>query len=295
MSTHPNEIDLMGGVDVVEWGPTEADEIAVLDKMFTPNLFAGTYSLRVGSLAPNTFAAVMNEANKWIGTSGRPNTFTREYANRHGSEFLSVAWCDMFVTYVARHAPAPAVLPKGDRAYTPWHADDFDQAGEGYAGTVDNIVKHAKPGCPLFFDWSGSNSSSAVDHVGWVVRNLGGGRLATLEGNTSDTVALRVRSADVIARVCVPAYVTEIPVTPKPVGTAWPYAKGVLMRRGWLSSNGAKAVQAKLNDLGYRPRLAADGDFGTKTEIGVEWFQRTRHLQIDGVVGPVTWKAMFGS
>src|SRR6266536_1515859 len=107
------EIDLMAGVDIHAWGPTEADEEAVLAKLyaFVPQAASESgpayrYGFRVGSLLPGTVAAALNEANKWVGTTGRPNTFTREYAGHHGNQFLSAPWCDMYVTYIAHHAGA---------------------------------------------------------------------------------------------------------------------------------------------------------------------------------------------
>jgi peptidoglycan hydrolase-like protein with peptidoglycan-binding domain len=35
-----------------------------------------------------------------------------------------------------------------------------------------------------------------------------------------------------------------------------------------------------------------DGRFDAKTEAGVKTFQRDRHLQVDGIVGPQTWAAV---
>jgi hypothetical protein len=294
MSTPREELDLMPSVDVHEWPPTEADEMAVLGRFFEyePRGRPGVFAFRVGSLAPNSVAAALNRAQQWIGTKGRPNVFTREYASRHGDGFLLAPWCDMYQTYVGRHAPAPAIIPKGDRAYTPWHAADFDDLGRAYAGSAENIRRFAKPGSEIFFDWNGSNSAPAVDHVGMVIHNLGDGRLITVEGNTSDMCALRTRGPDVIAVIGVPAFVTET-ATPKPVGNAWPYGAGVYMRKGWIKSAGVKKVQAEINREGYRPLLIADGDFGTKTENGVRWYQKKSKLTVDGVVGPVTWGRLF--
>jgi peptidoglycan hydrolase-like protein with peptidoglycan-binding domain len=295
MSTAGEELPLMPLVDVHDWGPTEPDEEAVLGRLFEfePRGRPGVFAFRVGSLVPNTVAASLNEAQKWIGTRGRPNMFTREYASRHGSEFLASAWCDMFQTYVAHHAPALSMIPKGDRAYTPWHAGDFDAMGQAYAGSAGNIIRFAKPGSVIFFDWNGSNSADAVDHVGIVVHNLGDGRLVTCEGNTSDMVALRTRGSDVIAVVGVPVYATEI-VTPKPVGDAWPYGPGTFMRKGWIHSAGVMKVQRFLDATDYRPRLLIDGNFGSKTEAAVRWYQKKNKIAVDGVVGPQTWSRMFG-
>lgn len=242
----------------------------------------------------NVATDVLKEANRYVGVRGRPNSFTRDYANRHGSEFLRAAWCDMYVTYVARKAGAKAVLPNGDRAYTVWHANDFAGINRWKSGTADNIRKYAAPGDVVFFDWGGENDRPYVDHVGFVVKNLGDGRVITIEGNTSDMVAIRTRGASVIAGFGQPAYAVVPPSTskPKPSGSKYPYKS--LMRKGWMNSAGVKKVQKRITVLGYKPALVEDGDFGTKTENGVKWAQRKYKIPADGIVGPQTWGKLFG-
>ena len=241
----------------------------------------------------NTATSILNEAQRRIGLSGRPNVYTRWYAARNGAEYLHAAWCDMKVTYDAHHAEArKAVLPKGDRAYTVWHAEDFQNAGLWKSGTTANIQRYAYPGCVVFFDWNGTNTVGAIDHVGYVVRNLGDGRLVTIEGNTSDAVKLRVRGADVIAGFGMAKYDAPKPVVVKPT-TTYPYMAGTFIRKGWQDSVGVKAVQIRLNVLGYKPVLTEDGDYGTKTENMVKLFQKAHKLTMDGVVGPATWGALF--
>lgn len=241
----------------------------------------------------NTAASVLNEAQRRIGLSGRPNVYTRWYAAAHGAEYLNASWCDMKVTYDARHSDtAKAVLPKGDRAYTVYHAEDFQNAGLWKSGTTANVIKYAYPGCVVFFDWNGTNVIGAIDHVGYVVKNLRDGRLITVEGNTADSVKLRVRGADVIAGFGTPKYDAPTPVIIKPVN-AYPYMAGTYVQKGWQNSSGVRLIQGRLNTLGWRPLLTADGDFGTKTENAVKWFQRMFSLTVDGVVGPQTWGKLF--
>ena len=50
-------------------------------------------------------------------------------------------------------------------------------------------------------------------------------------------------------------------------------------------------VQVRLRHLGFRPG-PVDGRFGPRTEHAVVAFQRTRHLRVDGIVGPVTERAL---
>lgn len=242
----------------------------------------------------NTANDLLNEAQKHVGVSGRPNVFTRDYASRHGAAFLTAAWCLMFVCWCARKAGAAvSAFPKGDRAYTPWYADDMNDVGVWHSGTTENIKKFAYPGCPILFDWDGTNARPAVDHVGIVKKNLGDGRVITIEGNTgggNGMVALRVRGADVIAGFGTPKF--DKPAT-MPITNQWPYAAGVIMQKGWENSKGAVKVQGALNGLGYAPKLITDGDFGTKTENAVKWYQKNHGLQVDGKVGPLTWKSLF--
>jgi hypothetical protein len=54
-----------------------------------------------------------------------------------------------------------------------------------------------------------------------------------------------------------------------------------------------KILQTKLNAKGYTPKLAVDGDFGSKTLAAVKWFQTKNGLVVDGVVGPKTWAALL--
>jgi hypothetical protein len=40
--------------------------------------------------------------------------------------------------------------------------------------------------------------------------------------------------------------------------------------------------------------ITVDGWFGSQTVHAVKQFQQTHGLKVDGIVGPVTWKALFG-
>jgi hypothetical protein len=51
-------------------------------------------------------------------------------------------------------------------------------------------------------------------------------------------------------------------------------------------------VQRRLNKLGYGP-LTVDGHYGSLTQAAVIAFQTDRGLDVDGIVGPYTWAALF--
>ncbi|HEY9438365.1 MAG TPA: CHAP domain-containing protein [Streptomyces sp.] len=172
-----------------------------------------------------TAQSMLAAARKDLGLHGRPNKITKEYAGRHGTDFLAAAWCDQSITYWARHSgTADAVLPGGDRAYTVWHAQDFQRADRWFAGTTANITAHAEPGDIVFFDWDGTDSISRIDHVGVVERNLGDGRVQTIEANTGPAaggaVMRRVRAAGVIAGFGRPDYEGEDMPSAKDVADA---------------------------------------------------------------------------
>jgi len=52
-------------------------------------------------------------------------------------------------------------------------------------------------------------------------------------------------------------------------------------------------IQAQLNALGYNAG-SADGDFGQATAVAIGKFQRYRGLDVDGVIGMDTYRAIMG-
>ena len=59
---------------------------------------------------------------------------------------------------------------------------------------------------------------------------------------------------------------------------------------GWV----VKIIQRRLHQQGLDPG-PIDGDFGPLTDAGVRAFQKQEHLDVDGVVGPMTWAALRAS
>ena len=84
------------------------------------------------------------------------------------------------------------------------------------------------------------------------------------------------------------------PGGPGSTTAAAPMADGVLRK----DEHGpeVKALQERLNALGYKDAeghaLGTDGKFGKRTKDAVEAFQRANHLEVDGIAGPDTLKAL---
>jgi N-acetyl-anhydromuramyl-L-alanine amidase AmpD len=68
-----------------------------------------------------------------------------------------------------------------------------------------------------------------------------------------------------------------------------------LLRRG-ASGWQVKRLQRLLRRHGVFPKPAKlDGDFGELTELAVEAFQTLHSLEVDGIVGPMTWHALLAA
>ncbi|MFD8556610.1 CHAP domain-containing protein [Streptosporangium canum] len=248
-------------------------------------------------------SAMLAAARKTLGMAGRPNVVTRDYASRHGDVFLRAAWCNMAITRWARESGnATAVLPEGDRAYTVWCAEDGERLGLWYTGTATNIKRYAQPGAIVFFDWGGADAIAYIDHVGIVERNLGDGRVQTIEGNTGDACKRRVRSASVIAGFWNPPYAVAKPAKPKPTPNPTEVAVKKLptLKRGaGLKDNDplkwhVKTLHHLLIARDYAGLDGVDDTVFTEAhENGVKGLQDAAGLEVDGVVGPLTWPVLL--
>ncbi|MEA2951071.1 MAG: hypothetical protein QOJ96_591 [Alphaproteobacteria bacterium] len=110
---------------------------------------------------------------------------------------------------------------------------------------------------------------------------------------------LQAAQPHLMAAAMAAAPMANAPVPDHPEFPGTPAFRGAPLHRGELGSADVKALQERLNDLGFGP-LVADGDFGEATENAVLHFQARnsstdgRPLSIDGEVGKTTWAALFG-
>ncbi|WP_329032271.1 LysM peptidoglycan-binding domain-containing protein [Streptomyces sp. NBC_01725] len=142
-----------------------------------------------------------------------PNHIQQWYRDRNGSAFGgNFAWCNAAITYWAVQAGEHANVCFGtDYAYTVWHAQRFKTVGQWHTD-----VKGIRRGDIVFFDWAGTNEIGKIDHIG-IVTGVSGGNVYTIEGNTENVCARRVRSAVTIVGYGRPKYKTA--TTPPAAGT----------------------------------------------------------------------------
>ena len=65
---------------------------------------------------------------------------------------------------------------------------------------------------------------------------------------------------------------------------------GIAMQTG---QSGATVKSAQIRLKGLIPNLVADGDYGPNTKSAVQSFQICQKLTADGVLGKITWDALY--
>lgn len=185
--------------------------------------------------------AMIAQAEKSLGL-GEPNYIQAWYPGLSGN----FAWCDAAITYWAWHSGNQgAVTFGGYYAYTVAHAEKFRTMGKWHTD-----VAGIQRGDIVFFDWAFSNSIGAIDHVG-IVTGLSGSKVLTIEGNTNNVCARRVRDASTIVGYGRPAYVAEVPKpSPPPVPAEYVTYPGA----SWFTMGRKSPVVAHMHD-----RLVAVG------------------------------------
>jgi endolysin len=150
-------------------------------------------------------------------------------------------------------------------------------------------VYDAQPGDVVIYNWDGGGT----DHVGFVEKNLGGGTIQTIEGNTSsgsygsqsagNGVWRRVRSES-IAYVIRPAY-TDAPGSSAPAGPA-----DIRALQRAVRANPDNVAGPNTRSRCYA--LAAASNWGGKTfPFGVAFTQSVVGTEQDGVWGEASEEA----
>ena len=229
----------------------------------------------------------------------------RYWAAKSGQAWLagpstSIWWCMLFVSMV------------------------FDEAGQvdaigGWTYNTDVCISHARarglpfvtaaqahPGDVVIFNWNGG----PTDHVGVVERNLGGGWIQTIEGNTSSGAAgsqsagngvWRRRRHDSIAAIIRPAW------RDGSLAASSSTAPAALSVDGWWGQATTRRLQQVLGtpvDGVVSSQSAAWRSQNPGLTTGWEWtgspvgsqliqaLQRTLSVEADGLIGPGTIRAL---
>ena len=147
--------------------------------------------------------------------------------------------------------------------------------------------------------------SSTMAHTG-IVTEVKGGRVYTIEGNTSAASGVIANGGGVAAKSYAlgnnriggylrPEYDPE-PVTEKKTETkaeAKTMSVELLILRKGMKGEAVKALQALLNLRGFNCGTV-DGDFGTKTDAALRAYQLKKGLTVDGECGAKSWAALIG-
>lgn len=83
---------------------------------------------------------------------------------------------------------------------------------------------------------------------------------------------------------------SSAPASSAPAKSSEPNGSGPVLKNG-ANGEAVKKLQARLNELGFNCG-GVDGDFGPNTANAVKSFQSSKGLEVDGVVGPNTWKQL---
>jgi len=141
-----------------------------------------------------------------------------------------------------------------------------------------------------------TDTFSIVCELSSVLRHAGacGARVAATFGVAGGLMvtgmALSAQAAPVSAMPAVaPVTAASVASFALPMAVAPEYLT-VTLRQGNSYTSQNKILQRRLNVLGSS--LVVDGSFGPRTLAAVKKFQTAKHLQVDGVVGPITRKAL---
>ena len=173
------------------------------------------------------------------------------------------------------------------------------------------------PGDVIFYDWQDSGAGDnrgQPDHVG-LVYAVDGDLITVIEGNISDSVDTRTLFVDnrYIRGFGLPDYAAAasainahedpedeppaelVPVSAQdtPAQVRKPCTVTLPVLRSGAEGADVIGLQLLLIGRGYDcGPWGADGDFGPVTYGAVTLFQRAHGLEVDGIVGPETWRAL---
>ena len=259
--------------------------------MVTKNQVLATAASQIG-VVESPFGSNRQKYGAWYGMNGAP-------------------WCDMFISWVFGMIPGGSGAIGGKYAYCPYHLGWFQRNGRLFRSpAVGDIVFYRFPGMDV------------TGHIGIVERVLSGGRIQTIEGNTSANgsqnngggVCRKIRSSSAYISGYGRPYYSTITSTPShpsrgssrpPIGSRSvsqvkyiQWAVHVTADGRWGPSTQAASIAVIRRSLGnvryLQARVGAvqDGRWGPRSEAlritAVKRIQTALHVTADGTWGPRT-------
>ena len=207
----------------------------------------------------------------------RPRGYKMQYTD---------AWCATFVSAVAIKLNYTDLIPP--ECSCEKMIAQFKKLGI----FVEDENRTPNVGDICFYDWqddgAGDNKGWS-DHVG-IVTNVSRETFTVIEGNYGNAVKERKLkiNAKNLRGFAIPKYDKEVSEGCETVKIEMP-----VLRKGAKRSE-VKTLQRLLFVKGYSIGTSGvDGSFGKDTESAVKEYQRNHELEIDGVVGSVTWKTIL--
>jgi hypothetical protein len=243
-----------------------------------------------------TLEAMIAEMERWLGT-GEPNVIQSWYRARNGAAYNgNFAWCDATVTRAAVDSGCHDSVCFGtDYAYTVAHAARFQAKGQWHAMTNGVVKSGIRRGDIIFFDWDGSSSIGAIDHVG-IVTSVNGSTVYTIEGNIGNVCARKVRYVGDIAGFGRPVYKTPSKTTTETSPAAKKYrafpgvsffmkgSKPALGKSSPIFTNMGKALIARGFKSYYK--VGAGPELGQADVNAYEAYQRSLNYTGDDAKWP---------
>jgi peptidoglycan hydrolase-like protein with peptidoglycan-binding domain len=198
--------------------------------------------------------------------------------------------------------PSGPVAFDGQRVWSTSKLDDNIQWLDTTTGIVGAEITVGNSPSALIFDgttlWVANSGDDTVQGVDVATGSVGpplptGRQPVAL---TTDGQHLWVANAGdkSLQMIDVSDYQIQI-VQPTATPTMPVFGRTLRLTSPTMNGEDVKNIQQALLELGYLEIGTADGSFGPKTEEAVRHFQGNNGLTVDGIVGPLTWDALFSS